>query len=394
MVCSNEDSNFSFSRKVHTRTLAYGDGKTIDYTLYECCKTRTDGPFIIDYGFKITVWPQLLVSSIAALFSAVLITGLSMGMIKESRRGTGCNLRQIQGRSRRQRQPQQQGYNGYNYYLILLTIPDLVLNVFLLGLYGSYANQFYIPEFSGYVVYAFRKDAVIVPFDYAIVLGCSTANLWMNAVIANAVFELLKDTHKGIRVKPPTIKKATVRGIIVYIYALIIFFAHYYLDGNINMTIAAPIYFMLSAGFPIIYLCYVCIIIWYRGLVPSLGGRLREISLYFFRIIVVYLVVWLPSIALMLTTGPVRSRDFIKLTEESSTENLYEERNVFLYPAGLLLCAIQAIVSTGMALSKTDVRKYVIDLLTLSYCRHREEDQENPSRNGEQQRNDQNRSDR
>jgi hypothetical protein len=404
MVCSNENSSFNFSRKVHTRTLAYGDGKTRDYTLYECCKTRTDGPFIIDYGFKITVWPQLLVSSIAVLFSAVLISGLSMGMIKESRRGTGCNLSQIQVRSRRQRQrqPQQQGYNGYNYYLILLTVPDLVLNVFLLGLYASYANQFYIPEFSGYVVVAYREDSVTVPFDYAIVLGCSTANLWMNALIANAVFELLKDTHKGIRVKPPTIKKATVRGIIVYIYALIIFFAHYFLDGNINMTIAAPIYFMLSAGFPIIYLCYVCIIIWYRGLVPSLGGRLREISLYFFRIIVVYLVVWLPSIALMLTTGPVRTRDlfdFTKLTDESSTEK-HDERKNCLYPAGLLLCAIQTIVSAGMALTKTDVRKYVIDLLTLSYCRHREEDQEhreedqeNSSRNGEQQRNDQNRND-
>jgi hypothetical protein len=385
MVCNNEDSLFIFPRRVKTQTIEYDYGKTKsdDFTLYECCRTKTDGPFIIDYGFKITVWPQLVVSFLALLFSAVLISGISIGMIKESRRGTGSSLRQLQGRSRRQQQQQQQGYNGYNgynYYLILLTIPDSVLNVFLVGLYASYINQFYIFELSGYVVYAFRRDSAIIPFDYAFILGCSTANLWMNVVIAHAVFDLLKNSHQGVRVKPPTIEKVTIQGMIVYLYALIIFFAHFYLDGNgkINMDIAAPIYFMLSAGFPIIYLCYVCIIIWYRGLVPSLGGRLREISLYFFRIIVVFLVFWLPSIALMLATGPVRTRDLVQFNQEVFTK----QSKLSLYPAGLLLCAIQSIVSTSMTLTKTDVRKYVIDLLTLSYCRRREEVQEDTSPNG------------
>jgi hypothetical protein len=371
MVC-NENSIFDFPRKVKTQTIEYdyGKPKSKDFTLYECCRTKTDGPFIKDYGFRITVSPQLLVSSVALLFSAVLISGLSIGMIKESR-----NLRRIQGRSR------QQGYNGFNYYLILLTIPDLVLNAFLIGLYASYINQFYIPELSGYVVYAFRQGGVVIPFDYAIIFGCSTANLWMNAVVAHAVFDLLKKSHQGVRVKPPAMKKATIQAAVVYCYALIIFFAHYYLDGNedINMTTAAPvIYFMLSAGFPIIYLCYVCIVIWYRGLVPSLGGRLREVSLYFFRIIVIFLVIWLPSIALMLWNGPVRTRDLVQFERESVTK----QPHFSLYPAGLLLCAIQSIVSTVMALTKTDVRKCVMDLLTLSYCRRREEVQEDSSLNG------------
>ena len=140
------------------------------------------------------------------------------------------------------------------------------------------------------------------------IVNINTANIWMNAVVAYEVFDLLKKSHQGERVKPPTIKKATIQGMTVYLYALIIFLAHFFLDGKIDMTIAAPIYFMISAGFPIVYLCCICTIIWYRGLVPSLGGRLREISLYFFRIIVVFLVFWLPAISLMVISGYVRSR--------------------------------------------------------------------------------------
>ena len=137
----------------------------------------------------------------------------------------------------------------------------------------------------------------------------------MNAVVAYEVFELLKKSYQGVRVKPPTMKKVTIQAAVVYLYALIMFTVHYCLDGKMNMTIVAPIYFMLSAGFPIIYLCYVCIIIWYRGLVPSLGGRLREISLYFFRIIVVFLVFWLPAISLMVAYGHVRTRGMYMFLE-------------------------------------------------------------------------------
>ena len=140
------------------------------------------------------------------------------------------------------------------------------------------------------------------------IVKINKANIWMNAVVAYEVFDLLKKSHQGERVKPPTIRKAIIQGMTVYLYALIIFLAHFFLHGNMKMTFAAPIYFTLSAGFPILYLCYVCIIIWYRGLVPSLSGRLREITLYFFRIIVVFLVFWLPAISLMVASGHVRTR--------------------------------------------------------------------------------------
>ena len=40
---------------------------------------------------------------------------------------------------------------------------------------------------------------------------------------------------------------------------------------------------------------------------------------------------------------------------------------------GLLFCAMQPIVSNCMAMTKTDVRKSIFDLITLSYIRKSEE---------------------
>jgi hypothetical protein len=399
MVCKDGHGIFNSPRKVHIQSVEYY-GDTEDYTLYECCRTNTaDGPFIKDIAFNKTVWPQLVVSSLAVLSTAVLIMGLSLSMLRESRRGGGSTrtTQQIQETSQQRRQQEQQqggGCNSYNYYLILLAIPDLALNVFLIGLYGGYVNQSYIPDYAGHVVYAFTHDGEYIPLDYAFVFGCSTANLWMNAVVAHAVFVLLKKSHQGIRVKPPTIKKVTIQAAVVYMYGAIMFVIHFLADGKINNTVAAPIYFIFSAGIPIMYLLYVCFVILYQGLIKSLGGSLRELSLYFFRIIVVFLVVWLPAISLMVATGPVRTRDIIKFSQELyfNGVNHINELRPSLYTAGLLLCSIQAIISTGLALTKADVRKSVINLLTLSYCCHREEVQGISSRNGEH-RNDQNHND-
>ncbi|OEU05879.1 hypothetical protein FRACYDRAFT_257659 [Fragilariopsis cylindrus CCMP1102] len=359
MTCTY-DEIFQYPHILHQQTLEFNDSISEDITLFDCCKTKTgDGPFIKDFRFNTSVWPQLVVSSIAFISSAILVMGLSLSMlrIKKLRRGEGL--------------PAGGG--------IRRPIPDLMLNIFIIILYGSYVNQYYSHEHAGYIVLSFRQNAVDVPLDYAWIFGCSTANIWMNAVVAYEVFDLLKKSHQGERVKPPTIKKATIQGMTVYLYALIIFLAHFFLDGKIDMTIAAPIYFMISAGFPIVYLCCICTIIWYRGLVPSLGGRLRELSLYFFRIIVVFLVFWLPAISLMVISGYVRSRDIRDYVENPSSYI-----NPKLFPIGLLICSIQAIVSTGMALTKTDVRKHVLDLLSLSYCRRRrEEGQENLRRDDE-----------
>ena len=61
----------------------------------------------------------------------------------------------------------------------------------------------------------------------------------------------------------------------------------------------------------------------------------------------IFCLVWLPGMFLI-TVG-----------DEKNMPNLYQ--------AGLIFCAIQPIISTIMAMTKADVRKYTINLLTLSY---------------------------
>ena len=72
---------------------------------------------------------------------------------------------------------------------------------------------------------------------------------------------------------------------------------------------------------------------------------------YFFRIFVVFYVIWLPGL-LLSTVGASQPVNYGNLA----------------YIGGLF-CGIQPIVSIGLAMMKPDVRKYVIALLTLSYIR-------------------------
>ena len=72
---------------------------------------------------------------------------------------------------------------------------------------------------------------------------------------------------------------------------------------------------------------------------------------YFFRIFIVFYVMWLPGLSLTFLGG-ARGVEFGNLAA-----------------IGSLFCGIQPFVSIGLAMMKSDVRKYVIALLTLSYIR-------------------------
>jgi hypothetical protein len=183
MSCTG-DEIFQYPHILHQQTL---DGPNnsggIDMTRFHCCKTKTaDGPFIKDVGFNTSVWPQLVVSSLAFIFSAILVVGLSLSMllVKKLRRAEGLPTGGVTRRRRRRRQQDsterssQRAYNGYNFYLILLAIPDLVLNIFMIGLYGNYVNQYYSQELAGYIVLSLKQNAVDIPLDYAWIFGCST----------------------------------------------------------------------------------------------------------------------------------------------------------------------------------------------------------------------------
>jgi hypothetical protein len=63
----------------------------------------------------------------------------------------------------------------------------------------------------------------------------------------------------------------------------------------------------------------------------------------------VFCLIWLPGMLLLVIGASSKNR--------------------LLGQIGLLFCGIQPIVSTCMAMSKSDVRKYTMNLVTLSYIR-------------------------
>ena len=145
---------------------------SMNFTLYDCCKTQAlNGPFIQDRAFNLTVWPQLVCSFIAIVVSAVLVSGLVVSMIKKKGIITTTTTNTTY---RHRRHNNGNNSNGYNFYLILLAIPDLTLNAFVLVQYGMYVGQWYSEQFAGHVVIAFRENGFVIPFDNAWIIGKST----------------------------------------------------------------------------------------------------------------------------------------------------------------------------------------------------------------------------
>jgi hypothetical protein len=115
--------------------------------------------------------------------------------------------------------------------------------------------------------------------------------------------------------------------------------------STINLVWSLIITYVMPVGFVI----YICITIFYKGYMPSASGRLKELVWYFFRIVLVFCLFWMPGMALLVYGAAKKGGPYCAI--------------------GLLFCGIQPIVSTGMAMTKSDVRKYSTDLITLSYIR-------------------------
>jgi hypothetical protein len=156
IACNNEDiySEFQFPRKVE-KTNPYG----IQY--YECCKTgSTTPPFINDSKLKITVYPQIAISTLAVLSCVILIAALLTPLwlrgIRANHESTDNNNNNNNDRNkstvvnRTTNSSTEPAFSGYNFYLVFLTIPDIIPNICLLGMYSSYANQKYNPHFGWY----------------------------------------------------------------------------------------------------------------------------------------------------------------------------------------------------------------------------------------------------
>jgi len=263
---------------------------------------------------------------------------------------------------------------------VYLAFPDLILNVYLLGMYGSYANQKFNPKFYGNVIIYYFESTMTANgkqapeyVEDAVLLATATANLYINAIIAYEVLTLLKHCNQVIPCDPPSVKKVHWQVAAAYVLAIIVSTLYYFMTlaehtafvkskENQDESILHNVYnwmtfclvLLVTLLIPVGYLCYVCTIIWSQHLLPSTTGRMKELAWYFFRIILVFVLTSIPGLILIMI-------GFWYL--------LYIDH--WYIPIAFIFFALQSILSTMLAMTKSDVRKYVVNLLTLSYCRHK-----------------------
>ncbi|OEU06293.1 hypothetical protein FRACYDRAFT_255329 [Fragilariopsis cylindrus CCMP1102] len=275
---------------------------------YECCSvasnsTSSNGSFILNStAFQATIWTQFVVALLSTIISVLLIVAISLSLYRNKNNKETNNkssTRTIDNRRKKRARINNSGspdYSSYNLYLIFLSIPDLIFNVYLLGTVTGKDYSGWNQSTDGYIS------------------SCATINMYMNAIIAREVMILLRRTKNCQRYSPPSYKKASIQFSIVSIYAIILGIVWYFLlhnwtssddddissSSNITTTTGSaretvtnatipliqlrnysiPTFFILVVGIPLLFLVYICFIIWYQKLLPNdqIGRSRRNVT--------------------------------------------------------------------------------------------------------------------
>jgi len=222
---------------------------------------------------------------------------------------------------------------GYNLYLVFLAIPDAVVNLFTvirnsLTITGAPVSP---------TVHIFLAS---IEYFYA------AANMWLNGLIVGQIHLVLRKSNRFIKVSPPSVTTVCKQAAGIYAFALgwfgWAFFLYYRglvifpLDRVVNIWIVTRV-FMVAP--PLLYVIYVCVDVWRRNLLPR-SGRTRILSLYFLRVVIVFLVTWVPYFIIYeIAWNVTHSRWMVHIS--------------------YYLGSIQGFMSVAVALSKPDIKRAV-----------------------------------
>lgn len=239
--------------------------------------------------------------------------------------------------------------HSYNLYLIGLAIPDGVLNCFeLLG--GAFSV-------AGGIATAIKRGESFIFTFYTV------ANIWLNTIVAYQVYKLLRHSKERRRVSPPSKRSVLLQTLVVYLLGIILAVVNVIIrqsglfewegdEYDAQVTILNTTWYCLISTPAFAYIAYVVFRCWHGGLIP-LSGRTRQIFFYFFRIVFVFTVFWVPTVVLLSTS---------RTASNTNGTSIY---------AAHYLASIQAFVSFAIAMCKQDVRKAVVRFLS---CRCRKDD--------------------
>ena len=237
---------------------------------------------------------------------------------------------------------------AFNLYLFFLVIPDFLFS-FLCGITcalcaraGHYTSHFMCEFQTFYTIFGFAGSS------------------WMNALIARELHTMIRYSYGRRRYFPPTTERVCKQALMVYAWSA--FVSSWTLIKGLphkavpyrgtsclpieQDSLASVLFFWLvfvpaMMVIPFSYVMYVWFDIFYHKLLP-ITGRTRMIFFYFLRLVVVYLVMWLPT-AVML---------FVVVKDGYWTS----------WSAGAW-SHLQGLVSVTVSLHKPDIRQAFFDFL-------------------------------
>ena len=268
--------------------------------IYGCCKTVDEDTklFYEDTAFYGTLYPQIVLSSFAVIACTILIVALMVPLVDYLRQQSSMRSAHPSTviTTNATSSASTCNYSSYNLYLLYLALPDLILNVYILAMYCSYANQIDNHNFNGLIISDEYTDAGSV-FEISIIVSASTANLFLNCVVSYEIMLLLKNNNRVVRHQPPSLLKVTSQASAVYIFSIVVFTVTFIMakaalkqmvDTN-EFIVGKKIFLALritlnlvTYALPIGFFVSIWIIIQVRGYLPSLTGREKELVRYFF----------------------------------------------------------------------------------------------------------------
>ena len=163
--------------------------------------------------------------------------------------------------------------------------------------------------------------AFSAPLDvYLTTSHFSGCNAWLNGVIAYHVRDMLVHSHQSKRYFPPSLKKVTLECCFIYLWMA--FLASWPLIDAIPIsprlsagvaclpheydktstifmwTLYMPLFVLIPTG----YVLFVAIDVVRRRMLPP-SGKERDLAVYFARLVIVFLVMWIPSLCFMFVAG-------------------------------------------------------------------------------------------
>ena len=284
----------------------------------------------------------------AAVLSVIAIMALLIPLVIQMKNGTfNQSTRSRSGSSRSARGAP---YSTYNLYLVYLAFIDLAFTVSLLVAEGREMAR----TSSGERLDT-RRIAEFVAVSYAM------ANCWINVFILYEVLLLLRASKNAQRISQPSLKRVNLQVGAVLLVSLPCgiyrYLSMYVLRSKTN-NLAAEIIFWFVVFAALLYCVAVSILVKCKGYLPPLNGAttrdkaVRGLALYFFRVILVFLMIWIPSAVLYYLANYVAG-DYV----------IYERIVIICH----WLLAFQPILTFCMILTKPDVKKYIMDFVTLTY---------------------------